>query len=62
MIAYRIVDDIAERYLDLVDDVDAEIDELEDLVDVQSAETTRSRISDAATRPAPHPPNARTDA
>jgi magnesium transporter len=46
MIAYRIVDDIAEHYLDLVDDVDAEIDELEDLVDTQSAETTRARISE----------------
>jgi magnesium transporter len=46
MIAYRIVDDIAEKYLDLVDDVDAEIDELEDKVDVQSGEETRARISD----------------
>jgi magnesium transporter len=46
MITYRIVDDIAEHYLDLVDDVDAEIDELEDLVDTQSAETTRARISE----------------
>jgi len=46
MITYRIVDDIAEAYLDLVDDVDAEIDELEDLVDVQSPDTTRTRISE----------------
>ena len=46
MITYRIVDDIAEAYLDLVDDVDAEIDELEDLVDVQSPDKTRTRISD----------------
>jgi magnesium transporter len=46
MIAYRIVDDIAECYLDLVDDVDAEIDELEDRIDSQPAETTRTRISD----------------
>src|SRR5690348_1862137 len=46
MIAYRIVDDIAERYLDLVDDLDAEIDELEDKVEDQSAERTRGRISD----------------
>ena len=46
MIAYRIVDDIAECYLDLVDDVDAEIDELEDLVDTQTAEQTRARISE----------------
>ena len=46
MITYRIVDDIAECYLDLVDDVDAEIDELEDLVDTQAASTTRARISE----------------
>jgi len=46
MIAYRVVDDIAEQYLDLVDDVDAEIDELEDLVDTQSSERTRERISE----------------
>ena len=46
MIAYRIVDDIAECYLDLVDAVDAEIDELEDQVEDQSAALTRQRISD----------------
>jgi magnesium transporter len=46
MIAYRIVDNIAEKYLDLVDDVDAEIDELEDKVDMQSGQETRARISD----------------
>jgi magnesium/cobalt transport protein CorA len=45
MIAYRILDDIAEHYLDLVDDVDAEIDELEDRVESQSAAETRERIS-----------------
>jgi magnesium transporter len=46
MIAYRLVDDIAERYLDLVDDVDGEIDELEDKVEEQSPELTRQRVSD----------------
>ena len=46
MIAYRIVDDIAEKYLDLVDAIDAEIDELEDKVDVQPPGTTRTRISE----------------
>jgi magnesium transporter len=46
MLVYRIVDDIAERYLDLVDDLDAEIDELEDKVEWQQAEITRDRISD----------------
>lgn len=45
MIAYRIVDDVAERYLDLVDDIDEEIDELEDKVEDQSAAETRDRIS-----------------
>jgi magnesium transporter len=44
-IAYRLVDDVAERYLDLVDDIDAEIDELEDLVEDQPAAKTRERIS-----------------
>jgi magnesium transporter len=46
MIAYRIVDDMAERYLDLVDALDAEIDELEDIVEDQPATVTRHRISD----------------
>jgi magnesium transporter len=45
MIAYRLVDDVAERYLDLVDDIDAEIDELEDKVEDQPAAMTRERIS-----------------
>jgi magnesium transporter len=45
MMAYRLVDEIAERYLDLVDALDDEIDELEDLVEEQSAERTRARIS-----------------
>jgi magnesium transporter len=46
MIAFRIVDDIAEQYLDLVDDVDAEIDELEDKVETQPAARSRERISE----------------
>jgi magnesium transporter len=44
-IAHYLVDEIAERYLDLLDDVDEEIDELEDHVDVWPAEKTRRRIS-----------------
>jgi magnesium transporter len=44
MMAYRLIDDIAERYLTLVDDLDEEIDELEDLVESQPAGTTRLRI------------------
>jgi magnesium transporter len=46
MLAYRIVDGIAEKYLDLVDAIDGEIDELEDKVEAQSAELTRTRISE----------------
>jgi magnesium transporter len=46
MIAYRIVDEIAEQYLDLIDRLDEKIDELEDLVDSQLARTTRERISE----------------
>jgi magnesium transporter len=45
MVAYRLVDDVAEHYLDLVDDLDAEIDELEDKVESQRPELTRERIS-----------------
>ena len=45
MMAYRLLDEIAERYLDLVDALDGEIDELEDKVEDQPAERTRSRIS-----------------
>jgi magnesium transporter len=45
MMAYRLVDEIAERYLDLVDALDEEIDELEDKVEFQPAEFTRQRIS-----------------
>jgi magnesium transporter len=45
MMAYRLIDEIAERYLTLVDDLDEEIDELEDLVETQPAEQTRARIS-----------------
>jgi magnesium transporter len=45
MMAYRLVDNIAEAYLDLVDDLDAEIDELEDNVETQPSEQTRERIS-----------------
>ncbi len=45
MMAYRLVDEIAERYLDLVDALDEEIDELEDNVEIQPAEQTRMRIS-----------------
>ena len=45
MIVYRIVDGIAESYLDLIDDVDEEIDELEELIETLPAERTRERMS-----------------
>src|SRR5438067_11915434 len=44
MMAYRLVDEIAERYLNLVDDLDGELDELEDLVEFQLAELKPKRI------------------
>jgi magnesium transporter len=44
MLAYRLIDEIAERYLTLVDDLDEEIDELEDLVESQPAVRTRARV------------------
>jgi magnesium transporter len=46
MMLYRLVDDIAEHYLDLVDSLDDEIDELEDTVETASAQLTRSRLSE----------------
>jgi magnesium transporter len=46
MMFYRLVADIAERYLDLVDELDEEIDELEDTVETAPAQRTRSRLSE----------------
>jgi magnesium transporter len=46
MMLYRLVDDIAERYLDLVDDLDGEIDELEDGVETAPAAETRNRLGE----------------
>jgi magnesium transporter len=45
LLAYRLVDEIAERYLDLVDSLDDEIDELEDKIESQAAAVTRARVS-----------------
>ena len=45
-IAYYLVDEIAERYLNLLDDLDDEIDELEEHVDEWPAERSRQRISE----------------
>jgi magnesium transporter len=46
MVACRIVDGIAERYLDLIDQLDEQIDELEDQVETRPAGETRARISE----------------
>src|SRR5262245_64976365 len=46
MIAHLIVDDVAERYLDLIDALDDELDELEEGVDAWRPEKTRRRISE----------------
>ena len=45
MIAYHLVDTVAERYLDLIDDLNTEIDELEDSVDEWPADKVRERMS-----------------
>jgi len=44
MYVYHLVDEIAERYLDLVDDLDDEIDELEDLVAVKRPQEVGKRL------------------
>src|SRR3989449_5496144 len=46
MMLYRLVDDIAERYLDLVDTLDEEIDQLEDTVESAPPPQTRDRLSE----------------
>src|SRR5262249_37388562 len=45
MIVYHLVDDIAERYLDLIDDLNDEIDELEENVETWESGRVRSRLS-----------------
>jgi magnesium transporter len=44
MFVYHLVDEIAERYLDLVDDLDDEIDELEDMVPVKLPQEVGHRL------------------
>src|SRR5438132_8383817 len=46
MMLYRLVDDIAEHYLNLVDALDGEIDELEDVVEAAPPAQTRDRLSE----------------
>jgi magnesium transporter len=45
MIAYHLVDDVAERFLDLIDNLNEEIEELEDHVEDWPAEQVRARLS-----------------
>src|SRR6478672_6669081 len=46
MMFYRLVDTIAEQYLDLVDELDEEIDELEDNVETSAPAVTRVHLSE----------------
>jgi magnesium transporter len=46
MFAYHLVDEVAERYLDLMDSLNDEIDELEDHVEEWSPQRIRARLSD----------------
>jgi magnesium transporter len=45
LIVYHLVDDIAERFLDLIDDLNDEIDELEEHVEDWPSERIRARLS-----------------
>jgi magnesium transporter len=45
MFLYHLLDDVAERYLDLIDDLVGEVDELEDLVDAGRSEDVRRRLT-----------------
>jgi magnesium transporter len=45
LIAYRLVDDVAEHYLDLIDSLNDQIDELEDHVEDWPSERVRERLS-----------------
>jgi magnesium transporter len=45
-VAYHLVDAIAEQYLDLLDDIDIEIDELEENLDTWDSDRIRRRLSE----------------
>ena len=45
LVVYHLIDDVAERYLDLIDALNDEIDELEDHVEDWPAEDVRQRLS-----------------
>ena len=62
MFVYHLVDVIAESYLDLVDTLDDEIDELEDLVADRAAREGRTPASRAPAGPARDPPHPHPDA
>jgi magnesium transporter len=46
MVAYQLVDDVAESYLDLIDELNNEIDELEDAIEAWPGPRIRARLSD----------------
>ena len=46
MYVYHLVDEIAERYLDVVDDLDGEIDELEDMIGTANVRAVGRRLRD----------------
>jgi magnesium transporter len=46
MVAYHIVDEVADRYLQLIDELEDEIDELEEHVDDWPARRTQARLSE----------------
>jgi magnesium transporter len=46
MIAYRLIDEVAEAFLDLVDTLDGHIDDLEDHVEEWASDHIRGRLSD----------------
>ena len=46
MVAYQLVDDVAESYLDLIDDLNNEIDELEDAIETWPGPRIRERLSE----------------
>jgi magnesium transporter len=45
-LVFRVVDDVAESFLDVVDAVDAEIDELEDRIDTWPSQRVRRRLGE----------------
>jgi len=46
MVAYHLVDEVAERYLDLIDALNDKIDDLDDHIEEMPAEQVRGRISE----------------